>query len=91
MRELENVIERAMILSPGSTLVLDEGLGVVTPRPGFKPPARALAEMERSHIRSVLDECRWKIKGRGNAADRLGLKPSTLRDRMKRLGIERPV
>jgi transcriptional regulator with GAF, ATPase, and Fis domain len=46
--------------------------------------------MERAHIRTVLDECRWKIKGRGNAAERLGLKPSTLRDRMKRLGIVRP-
>lgn len=90
VRELENVIERAMILSPSSTLMLDEGFGMVTPRPGFPAPARELSKMEKAHIIQVLEECRWKIKGRGNAADRLGLKPSTLRDRMKRLGIERP-
>ena len=50
-----------------------------------------LETVERRHIKRVLEECGWKIKGEGNAASRLGLKPSTLRARMKRLGIERPV
>ena len=51
---------------------------------------QSLAEIDRAHIIAVLDECDWKIKGGGNAADRLGLKPSTLRYRMKKLGIQRP-
>ena len=44
----------------------------------------------RFTIVGVLEDCRWRIKGGGNAAERLGLKPSTLRYRMKKLGIQRP-
>jgi transcriptional regulator with GAF, ATPase, and Fis domain len=44
----------------------------------------------RHHVLSVLQECHWRIKGPGAAADRLGVNPSTLRYRMKKLGIERP-
>jgi transcriptional regulator with GAF, ATPase, and Fis domain len=51
---------------------------------------RPLVDVERSHILSVLEACEWKIKGAGNAAERLGLPPSTLRYRMKKLGITRP-
>jgi transcriptional regulator with GAF, ATPase, and Fis domain len=47
-------------------------------------------DIGRDRIVSVLDDCRWKIKGPGNAADRLGIKPSTLRYRIKTLGIQRP-
>jgi formate hydrogenlyase transcriptional activator len=46
--------------------------------------------VERAHIRAVLEECAWKVMGKGNAADRLGLKRSTLQYRMKKLGITRP-
>jgi PAS domain S-box-containing protein len=109
IRELQNVIERAMILSSGDTLTLSESLVNLPIRP--HPPAAAapsepeptpnrpastnndaqsLAEIDRAHIIAVLDECDWKIKGGGNAAARLGLKPSTLRYRMKKLGIQRP-
>ncbi len=49
-----------------------------------------LAELERERIRGVLENCGWKIKGKGNAAEQLGFKPSTLRDRMKKLGLVRP-
>ena len=49
----------------------------------------SLQEIDRAHIVAVLDECGWKVKGDGNAAARLGLKPSTLRFRMKKLGIQR--
>lgn len=51
---------------------------------------QSLAEIDRAHITAVLDDCDWKIKGAGNAAARLGLQPSTLRYRMKKLGIQRP-
>ena len=46
--------------------------------------------IDRAQILAVLDACGWKIKGASNAAERLGLKPSTLRYRMKMLGIRRP-
>jgi transcriptional regulator with GAF, ATPase, and Fis domain len=50
-----------------------------------------LAETERAHILSILEECGWKLSGKGNAADRLGLKRSTLQYRMTKFGIHRPV
>jgi transcriptional regulator with GAF, ATPase, and Fis domain len=89
VRELENVIERAMILSPDSTLILAEAL-----RPAARPSAGAAPtgskDLDPTRIVCMLEECCWRIKGPGNAADRLGLKPSTLRYRMKVLGIQRP-
>jgi transcriptional regulator with GAF, ATPase, and Fis domain len=89
VRELENVVERAMILSSGSALMLEESL-----RPARPHIQRGLStsppDVDRAQVVRVLEECRWKIKGTGNAAERLGLKPSTLRYRMKVLGIERP-
>ena len=88
VRELENVIERAMILSPGPTLVLDESLLPAGGLP-FEAPSSRRREIDRAHIVGVLKRCHWKIKGTGNAAERLGLKPSTLRYRMQRLGIRR--
>jgi chemotaxis protein methyltransferase CheR len=88
VRELENVIERALIHSPGNTLrLLDDS---VDP-PASQPPAEAgtLSAVERTHIEEVLRECRWRINGAGNAAERLGLHPNTLRFRMRKLGIVR--
>jgi len=49
-----------------------------------------LDDVQRAHIRQVLETCGWKIDGKGHAAERLGLKPSTLRSWMERLGISRP-
>jgi transcriptional regulator with GAF, ATPase, and Fis domain len=89
IRELENVIERAMILSPGGTLIVDESVGVTLPPPAV-PPASDLDAVQRQHIESILAACQWRIEGAGNAADRLGLNPSTLRFRMRKLGIVRP-
>ena len=91
VRELEHVIERALILSSDSTLMVEELVSV----PGAAAPLHAgssqqMADAERAHILRVLQDCRWKVKGNGNAAERLGLNPSTLRSRMKKLGIERP-
>jgi len=88
VRELENVIERALIHSPGGTLrLLDEGFEM----PASRAPADAgtLDAVERTHIEQVLRESRWRINGIGNAAERLGLHPNTLRFRMKKLGIVR--
>jgi DNA-binding NtrC family response regulator len=92
VRELQNVIERAMILSRGAVLRVDEVLGPVAEvqnEAGRRAPAEALQDVERSHILRVLDGCRWTIEGRGQAAERLGLNPSTLRNRMRKLGIRR--
>jgi transcriptional regulator with GAF, ATPase, and Fis domain len=92
VRELENVIERAMILSPGETLQLDEAFRSPA-RPGGLPgvAARDLNSVQRAHIESVLADCGWRINGAGNAAERLAIHPNTLRFRMKKLGIRRPV
>ena len=49
-----------------------------------------MQSIERSRILKTLEACGWRVKGPGYAAERLGLSPSTLRSRMKRLGIERP-
>ena len=92
VRELQNVIERSVILSPGDSLRVGESLGRARATPGRSAPSlrQDLKEIERDRIRRVLDTCDWRIKGDGHAADRLGLKPSTLRSRMQRLGIKRP-
>jgi len=85
VRELENVIERALILSRGSVLQMEKPLAVTT-----RPAAYRLDEIDREHILRVLERCAWRINGKGNAATVLGLEPSTLRSRMRKLGIRRP-
>jgi transcriptional regulator with GAF, ATPase, and Fis domain len=86
VRELENVIERALIHSTGETLtLLDHNLETLA----IEAPAESLMSVERAHIEGVLRECGWRINGFGNAAERLGLHPNTLRFRMKKLGIVR--
>ena len=84
------MVERALILTSGATLAADpavlEAAQVVSP----VGPSASLADAERAHIRAVLEECGWRISGKGNAAERLGLKRSTLQFRMKKLAIERP-
>jgi transcriptional regulator with GAF, ATPase, and Fis domain len=100
VRELQNIIERALILSTGPVLRLDEAFsrprtgrsGVQRPQaPALnEEPAETLADAERAHIESVLRRCAWRIEGAGQAAARLGLRPSTLRNRMRKLGIRRP-
>jgi len=91
IRELENVIDRALILSTGSTLNVDEMLGTAARGPAAGQLAlERLNDVQRAHIRRVLEACDWKIDGKGHAAERLGLNPSTLRSWMERLGITRP-
>jgi formate hydrogenlyase transcriptional activator len=93
VRELQNVIERAMILSAGPVLRVEEVLGSAGSGRGQGERRRAtesLRDTERAHILEVLERCRWTIEGRGQAAERLGLNPSTLRNRLRKLGIKRP-
>ena len=92
IRELRNVLERALIISQGPVLSLDESFEASA------SPADAVVEtreigtlerVERDHILRVLAECAWRVRGPGNAAERLGLNASTLYSRMKKLKIQR--
>jgi len=86
VRELENMVHRAIIVSQGSELMLD-----IPQRPAGRPPDKeTLEEVERQHIINTLTSCQWKIEGKAGAADRLGIHPSTLRSRMKKLRIQKP-
>ena len=91
IRELENVIERAVILSPSSVLRVPLGdlRSRISPGHGGGKP-HTIADVEREHIRAVLKETRWVLSGPRGAATRLGLNRSTLYFRMKKLGIVRP-
>jgi DNA-binding NtrC family response regulator len=92
VRELENIVERAMIRSSDETLQLDDAVGstrrLVSESAG--PAGDTLDSVQRTHIEGVLLECGWRVNGRNNAAERLGLHPNTLRFRMKKLGIVCP-
>jgi formate hydrogenlyase transcriptional activator len=90
VRELENVVERAMIASTGDTLQLDEPLRMNGSGAGHVAASDNLDTMQRIHIENVLQRCGWRINGKGNAAERLGIHPNTLRFRMKKLGVLGP-
>jgi formate hydrogenlyase transcriptional activator len=87
IRELENVIERAVISSTGPSLRLADRLE--SPETGRmrKTPRKTLEEVERDHIIQTLEETNWRISGESGAARILGLHHNTLRGRMKKLGI----
>ncbi len=87
IRELRNLIERAMIVAPGPRLRVQ--LPAVVALSGL-PTGRKLEEVERNHMLSVLESCGWRIRGPNGAAAGLGLKPTTLEAKMTKLGIRRP-
>ncbi len=89
IRELEHVIERAVILSQGPQLELGGWLPKSTVGAG-NGKISTLEETERAHIVDVLEQVGWKVSGKGGAANLLGLKPTTLEARMKKLSIVRP-
>src|SRR6202044_1615003 len=92
IRELENVIERAVILSPGPVLRLSPRDLKSRITPGQNTDRhQTLEEVERNHILATLKETRWVLSGPNGAATRLGLNRSTLYFRMKKLGIVRSV
>jgi transcriptional regulator with GAF, ATPase, and Fis domain len=89
VRELENVLERAVILASRPVLDIDpEVLPVAEPATAPGHGAR-LEDVERNHIREVLDRTNWVVEGARGAAVILGLHPNTLRSRMKKLGLAR--
>ena len=119
IRELQNVVERAILLSPGDTLMLAPDFGptpeasssrreealleirnpkseipnsesLVTSASTGGDGGSSLEDVERCHIESVLNQTNWMIEGERGAARILNLNPSTLRSRMKNLGIKRP-
>ncbi len=92
VRELQNVIERAVILSPGSSLQVPLGdlQPAATQSPPPAPAVATLADAEREHILGALSETGWVVGGPKGAAVRLGMKRSTLQKKMIKLGISRP-
>jgi DNA-binding NtrC family response regulator len=90
--EMNNLLERAILTSSGRELKLSESLASSKDqRPaGSSSNKLRLEEVERQHILAVLKQTDWRITGEQGAADLLGLNPSTLRFRMKKLGIVRP-
>jgi transcriptional regulator with GAF, ATPase, and Fis domain len=86
IRELRNVVERAMILASGPKLTI----ALPTPNSNAAKRSARLADVEKEHVRTVLESVGWRIRGAGGAADRLGLKPTTLETRMAKLGLKRP-
>ena len=113
IRELENVLERAVILAAGATLEIGPDF-LLTPAPDARPPEQAkvknaacdsdpgdlpqaagkhlatLHTLERDYVLKVLQQTNWVVHGSRGAAQILAIHPNTLRNRMKKLGIERP-
>lgn len=86
VRELRNVIERAMIMSKESTLRIDlpgsaSGMPVAN--------VTTLEDMERQYVLTVMENSGWRVRGKGGAAETLGLKPTTLDSKLLKLGIKR--
>ena len=96
VRELRSVLERAVILSPGPTLVLEpfgdevRTADIAGADAGAEAgTTRTLVDVEREHILRALERCDWRVRGPGNVAAQLGLYASTLYSRMKKLGIRK--
>ena len=92
IRELQNLIERGVILARSGIVEIDDQLLMPSTSTSMAQaaPLINLQEIEREHIRHVLEQTHWRIYGPYGAATQLGLNPSTLRSRMKKLGISRP-
>jgi len=86
VRELRNAVERNLILNSGPVFCA-EILDLEEPS---LPGGNNLEEVERRHVQQVLENTHWRIRGKGGAADLLGLKPTTLEARLRKLGIVRP-
>ena len=90
VRELQNVIERAVILSRGGLLDVAPLLELSRKPAAARATSPSPGSTEGRDLRTLLEAAGWVIEGSEGAAARLGLRPSTLRSRMRRLGIERP-
>ncbi|MBT8106489.1 MAG: sigma 54-interacting transcriptional regulator [Woeseiaceae bacterium] len=100
VRELKNVIERAVILSPGQVLRLDLSMPGARPEPvivASSEPVRTdiltdneMRAFQKGNIVKALERAAWKVSGKGGAAELLGVRPTTLADRIRTHGIKRP-
>jgi PAS domain S-box-containing protein len=100
VRELKNVIERAVILSPGKALRLDmsmpglkfdaEPKAVAKPRGGELMTEAELREFQKANLLRALQQANWKVSGKGGAAELLGVRPTTLADRIRTFKIKKP-
>lgn len=86
IRELRNVVERAMILSGDAILRIPP----LSPRTDETGEIKTIAEVERQHIIDILESTGWRVRGKDGAAEILGMKPTTLESRMQKLHIKRP-
>jgi len=86
VRELRNAVERNLILNSGSVFSAE----VLQLEEAAPPKAYNLEEVERDHVQMVLQVTNWRVRGKAGAAELLGLKPTTLEARLKKLGIVRP-
>jgi len=86
VRELKNVVQRAIITASSHHLTIPAPRSI----PNATTRSALLSDVERDHIRTVLESTGWRIRGSAGAADRLGLKPTTLETRMAKLGLKRP-
>lgn len=89
IRELENLVQRSLIMSPGRTLVLGDWLRG-KPSANQKAGLMTVEETERAHMTAVLEKTHWKVSGENGAARLLDMIPTTLDSRMRKLGIKRP-
>jgi len=89
IRELQNVIERAVVISLGPEIFIDESF--LRPSvPSDSYGTDRLEDIEREHIIRVLEQTKWVVHGKQGAAEILGINPSTLRSKMLKLGIKKP-
>lgn len=89
IRELENMVERALILSAGSTLEYGDWIPAAKNSGANQTSLLKMEDVEKQHIISVLNQTNWKVSGEKGAAKILGLNPTTLESRMKKLEIKR--
>lgn len=87
IRELKNIIERAMIISSNTMLQIELPDTPNTDRRSVQ----TFENLQREHIRDVLESVNWRVRGKNGAAGILNLKPTTLDAKMKKLGIKRPL
>ena len=87
IRELRNIVERAMIVATDARLSI-----ALPPQADLtgRTTRVTIADVQKAHIQSVVESCGWRIRGTGGAAERLGLRPTTLETRMAKLGLRRP-
>ncbi len=88
IKELKNIIERAVINSPGKVLKIDFKK---ISKPTENKKINTLNEIEKNHIMTILNKTNWRVSGNNGAALILAIHPETLRSRMRKLGIKRPL